>query len=256
VEALLRWRHPLHGAVPAETIVRVAEETGTIGALTEWVLRAGTLAAAGLPDNVGLTINVSAAQLALPTFPHLLVSAIAGAGLAPGRLCLEVAATCLDDAAARRGLSTATGLGVRIAIDRFDGRVALAGITEDVGVSAVKLDRALIADIDADPNGRTLLRSVVELARTAGLSTIAVGVEADAEMRAAVEAGCVCAQGFHVAPPMSFEALAERLGCRNAAVAPVASPRQIDVSLRELFPDTTLPERARAEAAVAIATVA
>lgn len=258
VEALLRWRHPLHGAVPAETIVRVAEETGTIGALTEWVLRASTLAAAALPDAVGLTINVSAVQLALPTLPHLLVSAIAGAGLAPSRLSLEVASTCLEDVAARRGLSAAAGLGVRIAIDRFDGRIALSPTADDIGISAVKLDRALIADIDADPDGRALLRSAVDVAQRAGLATIAVGIEAETEMRAAAEAGCVYAQGFHVAPPMSFEALAKRLDCRTTADAGAVSGRRIDLSLTDLLAgaDIAALEDMHAGPAVRMATVA
>ncbi|MEJ2291726.1 MAG: EAL domain-containing protein [Deinococcales bacterium] len=211
VEALLRWQHPRYGAVSPAEFIPLAEESGVIVALGGWALeeacrQAGSLRAA-LPD-LRVSVNVSALQLAQPSFFGDVVKALQQAGLPADALELDLGESIVrgpveDVQGTLRGLR---GLGVGIAIDDFGRGFSSLAYLRDLPVDAVKIAREVVHDLGASEEvprfGLAMMEAILGLARHLDLTIVAEGVETRAQFERLLALGCHRAQGFFFAPPM------------------------------------------------------
>jgi diguanylate cyclase (GGDEF)-like protein len=207
LEALLRWQHPVWGAVSPATFIPAAETSGTIVSLGEWVLRTAcddvqkVAAQHGRP--VGIAVNVSVRQLQASDFVAVVRSALHDSGLEPALLTLEITETLLmdDDGRSTAVLRELHGLGVHLSIDDFGtGHSSLARL-RTLPVSELKIDRAFVNEISADGDCGPIVTAVVAMARALGLSVVAEGVETPVQMQALQRLGCNAVQGFLISRP-------------------------------------------------------
>ncbi|TSE27328.1 putative signaling protein [Tepidimonas sediminis] len=200
-EALLRWRHPGLGEVAPAEFIPVAESSGRIVEIGDWVLREAVAAArrwVDLPQAPYVAVNVSVPQLLQPDFAARVRELTARAGLPPQRLELEVtesvAAGGLEDA--RRTLRSLVEAGFAVAIDDFGTGYSSLAYLRRLGFARLKIDRVFVQDIGRDADDEAIIRAIVQLAHTLGLSTIAEGVETVEQARFLAEAGCDVMQGW------------------------------------------------------------
>ena len=217
VEALLRWEHPELGPIPPSEFIPVAEESGLIGALGEFVLARATEETVkwrSADRALTLHVNLSAKQLIDPTLYLLVSASLTGAGMEPGRLCLEVTETAIleDPQIAKRHLEELRDLGVHLALDDFGvGYSSLSHVADLAPIDQVKIDRSFIARIGEQREG-AIVASIVSLCDELRLGTVAEGVETAAQ-RAELQAMNVRrAQGFLFARPAPPEVIEAALG--------------------------------------------
>lgn len=235
VEALLRWQHPRLGRISPSRFIPLAEESGLIVGIGNWVLRQATGQAAqwhraGL-DSLNVAVNVSPIQFARPDFVAEVEAALQESGLPPQALELEVteSAVMRDTAETTRHLERLHQLGVRVAIDDFGTGHASLGLLRRLKVNTLKVDRSFVQDLTNRQDARPLIEAILALARGLGLSVVAEGAETEAQLAALRELGCAEVQGYLLAHPLSAEDLtpllrahlgAQVLGEREAKVAP------------------------------------
>jgi diguanylate cyclase (GGDEF)-like protein len=209
VEALLRWRSPIHGEVPPAEFLPLAESSGLIGELQRWALEEATAAVAALPPAVGplrLGLNASACYIATGAVVADVEAALRRSGLPPEQLVVEISTGSVmsDDERVALDMAALRFMGVRVALDDYGtGSSALAHLTR-LPIDIVKLDRALISRIDRDPRMRALCESVVGIGRALAVDVVAEGVETAAQLAAVAGFGCGFAQGFLMSRPMSL----------------------------------------------------
>ncbi|MGY1856755.1 putative bifunctional diguanylate cyclase/phosphodiesterase [Modestobacter sp. SYSU DS0290] len=215
VEALLRWRHPVHGEVQPEEFLPIAERAGLLVELQRWLLRTATTGVQELPQHgsapLQLGVNVSAAHLAAGTLVADVTAALAESGLAPERLVVEVSEAALEGSHVIDDVTALRLMGVHLALDDFgSGRSALPRLGR-LPVDVIKLDRALLAAVDRDAYTRVVCESVVGLGARLGIDVVAEGVETSSQLAVLEGIGCGFAQGFLLARPVPLAALAELL---------------------------------------------
>jgi diguanylate cyclase (GGDEF)-like protein/PAS domain S-box-containing protein len=215
VEVLLRWNHPTRGSVPPDKFIPIAEQTGLIAAIGEWVLRNACAEAATwlLPDVAPyISVNASAAQITDRRFVRMVVSALQDSGLAPERLLLEITETMLLDnnAQVRSTVDELRALGIRIAIDDFGTGYSSLAYLHQLAIDVVKIDQSFVHDIDADQDHQALTRTMLALADGLDMTSIAEGVETEDELYELVRLGCQFAQGYLFSKPVTAEELHEQ----------------------------------------------
>jgi diguanylate cyclase (GGDEF)-like protein/PAS domain S-box-containing protein len=203
VEALVRWRHPVRGLLPPQDFIPVAEESGLIHRVGEWVLGRAIEQAACWADVPGLRVwvNVSPQQLAVPGLAERLAGRLARAGLPAHRLGIEVTESTLADASRLiQTLQEVRAMGVAVAIDDFGtGYSSLARLTA-CPVDVIKIDRSFVAHLGT-PRGGAVLSGIVTLAHAIGAYVIAEGVEAPEQLSVLRAMGVDSASGFLLARP-------------------------------------------------------
>lgn len=215
-EALLRWRDDAGRLQSAQEFIDVAETCGLIVTVGRWVLEQACRCAAGWPQRNGeaptLRVNVSARQFELPSLQADVAHALAGSGLPPTRLCLELTETALlgDVQAAAAGLARLRALGVCVALDDFGVGYSSLSYLKHLPVDAIKLDRRFIAGLPADRHDLAIVRAVAGLAQDIGLGLVAEGVETQAQAQAVRDCGIRRAQGFLFAPALPAAELLAR----------------------------------------------
>jgi diguanylate cyclase (GGDEF)-like protein/PAS domain S-box-containing protein len=216
-EALLRWERPERGVVSPEEFVPVLEETGLIVAVGDWVLRRVCADIRAWADAgrqpLPVSVNLSARQFQSRDLEGSIRSAIEAAGINAGLLELEITESHLmqDPEDAMRVLERLSEAGVRIAIDDFGtGYSSLSYLTR-FPVSALKIDRSFVNDIERDAHDAVIVRTIVEMAHTLGFLVIAEGVETENQLAFLHGLGCEQAQGFLFSRPMSAGRLAALL---------------------------------------------
>jgi diguanylate cyclase (GGDEF)-like protein/PAS domain S-box-containing protein len=221
-EALLRWRHPERGLVSPAEFIPLAEATGLIVPIGEWVLGEACREAARWrsvpPVNVG--VNLSARQFRNDALAETVRGALAASGLAGGRLVLEITETLLmeNPEASRRLLEPLKASGVRVVLDDFGTGYSSLAYLRHFPLDAVKIDRSFIRDIADDPEDATIVKAVIALAHELRLGVTAEGVETQEQLDFLLAHGCDNAQGFFFARPEPAAELVRRLG----ALAPSA----------------------------------
>jgi diguanylate cyclase (GGDEF)-like protein len=201
-EALLRWRHPQRGMVSPVEFIPVAEETGLINQLGEWVLTTACVEASTWPDNVKLAVNVSPVQFRSDTLALKVVAALAASGLSAGRLELEITEAVLirDDEAALAILHQLRALGVRIALDDFGTGYSSLSYLQRFPFDKIKIDRCFVAGI-AEPGGSSsIIQAVMVIAAARNMTTTAEGVETDQQKELLRGLGCTQMQGYLFSP--------------------------------------------------------
>ncbi len=208
VEALVRWEHPDRGMLTPDRFIPLAEHTGTIVAIDDWVLReaCGQLRAW---DDTGLApldiaVNVSASRLATGDLPARIAAAVREAGIAARRLEIEITETVAvdDDDAAVSGIKAVRQLGVRVAIDDFGmGHSALSRL-QTFPVDALKIDRSFVAPLIEGAERGSIADAMLAMGQSLGLHVIAEGVETHEHLRALRALGCGSAQGYLFSKPV------------------------------------------------------
>jgi diguanylate cyclase (GGDEF)-like protein/PAS domain S-box-containing protein len=206
-EALLRWRHAQRGDVPPSTFIAIAEETGQILQIGEWVLRTACREAAGWAKPLSVAVNVSAMQLHHAGFAELVHEVLWETGLKPHRLELEITETALirDLARALSTLRRLKALGVRIAMDDFGTGYSSLSNLRAFPFDKIKIDGSFIRSVDVNAQAATIVRAVLGLGRGLGLPVLAEGVESEAELAFLHSELCNEAQGYLLGRPGPIE---------------------------------------------------
>jgi predicted signal transduction protein with EAL and GGDEF domain len=203
-EALLRWQSPVRGAVSPLEFIPVAEETGIITSIGEWVLRTACLEAASWAGAQNVSVNVSAVQFKSRNLVATIVSALGESGLDPHRLELEVTESVMLDATgtALAVLQNLREIGVRVALDDFGIGYSSLGYLRDFPFDRIKIDQSFVRGTANDAVGRAIVRAVASLGQSLGIATVAEGVETEAQMARVVSDGCTDVQGYLISRPM------------------------------------------------------
>ena len=223
-EALLRWRHPVLGLVMPEEFIPVAEESGLIVQLGEWVLRTACLqqkawSQAGY-DVERVTVNISARQFQHRDLADVVGNIITQTGIARGALELELTETLLmsDVTNSVSTLRSLRRMGVAISIDDFGTGYSSLGYLKNFPIDSLKIDRTFVRDITTDRYDEAIAAAIVALARSLGLHVIAEGVETPSQLTQLLRLGCDEGQGYHFGaaqPPENCVAVLEQLGARR-----------------------------------------
>ncbi|MDP3898967.1 MAG: bifunctional diguanylate cyclase/phosphodiesterase [Mesorhizobium sp.] len=196
-EALLRWRHPKRGMISPTEFVPVAEETGMIAQIGEWVLRKACQDALSLPDDCFVAVNISPVQMMTRDFLPIVREVLRETGLLPSRLELEVTETAMmqDRERAAFVMRELSEMGISVAVDDFGTGYSNLSYLIDFQFQKLKIDRSFVSRIDKD-NGGAVISTIVGLSRALGVRTIAEGVETESQAMLLRAAGCDVVQGF------------------------------------------------------------
>ena len=212
LEALVRWAHPVHGFIPPDQFIPMAEDTGTIKLLTRWVLNAAAAYAAALKHegfDVNMAVNLSTHDLLDPTLPQRIMELLAHCKLEPSSLTLEVTESAMmeDPQQALAVITRLSEAGVSFAIDDFGTGYSSLGYLKQLPVHEVKIDRSFVTDMAEDASNAMIVHSIVELAHNLGLKVVAEGVESAAGWELLHRLACDMAQGYYLSRPLPAGAL-------------------------------------------------
>ncbi|MDZ4825874.1 MAG: PAS domain S-box protein [Actinomycetota bacterium] len=224
-EALVRWQHPERGLIAPAEFIPVAEETGLVVVLGEWVLEQAAREAAQWQvehdQSFLVSVNLSARQLAQPQLVEVVAGVIARTGVLPSNLCLEITESVLmDDAELAMGMiEQVRALGVRLHIDDFGTGYSSLGYLKRFPVDGVKIDRSFVDGLGTDPGDAAIVSAVIGLAHALELDVVAEGVETEEQLAELINLGCDAAQGYFFAPPQPAQDVRDLIG-RNRSWRP------------------------------------
>jgi diguanylate cyclase (GGDEF)-like protein len=210
-EALVRWRHPERGPISPAEFIPIAEESGLINELGEWVLTTACMDAARWPGDTRLAVNVSPVQFKSATLALKIMAALAASGLPAERLELEITEAVLirDDEAALAILHQLRAIGVRIALDDFGTGYSSLSYLQRFPFDKIKIDRVFVSDISAPGSGSSsIVQAVVHLAGARQMATTAEGVETEAQKQLLRSLGCSEMQGYLFSAAKSADQIA------------------------------------------------
>ncbi len=205
-EALLRWNHPIRGLVPPAEFIPIAEETGLIIPLGEWVLRGACQETANWPTNIKVAVNLSPAQLNSRNFTDVVVNALAASGVSANRLQLEITETVLlqNTFNTLATLQKLRALGVQIALDDFGTGYSSLSYLRSFPFDKIKIDRSFIQDLMTGAEPLAIVHAIAGLAKSLNMTSTAEGVETKQQLEALQALGCIEMQGYlfsHARPP-------------------------------------------------------
>ncbi len=203
-EALLRWRHPTKGMISPAVFIPVAEETGMIVELGNWVINRACMDAARWPSDVRVAVNLSPIQFRRGTVIEEVVGALRKSGLSPERLEVEITESLMmsDTAATREAIENLCAIGVRLAIDDFGtGYSSLARINR-IPFHKLKIDKSFIDELGQNPQALSIVKAITGLARDLGKSVVAEGVETAIQLDALRDLGVAEIQGYLFSRPL------------------------------------------------------
>jgi EAL domain-containing protein (putative c-di-GMP-specific phosphodiesterase class I) len=223
-EALLRWRHPQRGMILPSEFIPVAEETGLINQIGEWVLKTACADAAAWPDEVKVAINVSPVQFKSETLPLAVVSALAESGLPARRLEIEITEAVLmqHNEATLTTLHQLRDLGIDIVMDDFGTGYSSLRYLRSFPFDKIKIDRSFISDISDDEHSIAIVRAITVLAGGLNMTTTAEGVETPEQLEKVRALGCTEMQGYLFSRPREPQDLAQWMGSRCLGLEKVA----------------------------------
>ena len=236
-EALVRWQHPDHGLLPPGNFIPLAEETGLIVSLGEWVLRKACEDAsqlARLPD-VGpfrVAVNLSARQFSDESLIELVSSTLSRCQLDPALLELEITESFImhNTAHAARVLGRLKDMGVRVAMDDFGTGYSSLACLKRFPIDAIKIDRSFIQGLPGDADDATLTKAIIAMVHSLRLRIVAEGVETREQVEFLSRHGCDEIQGYYFSPPLAIDALIHLLRERpTSGPLPVAQPPSVAV---------------------------
>jgi len=230
VEALIRWEHPSAGLLYPDRFLPLAEQTGLIDPLTDWVIASALRQLVAWDDagvaELSMAVNVSARNLSHALFAERVLGALATSGVAARRLVLEITETALftDVERARTVLRRLSDAGITISLDDFGQGQTSLGYLSRLPLHELKIDRAFVTDLVRDDAHAAIVRSVVELAHNLGFVVVAEGVEDDETLGVLRAMGCDAAQGYGLSRPMPPERMAGWLAGRQPVPWPEWAP--------------------------------
>ena len=209
-EALLRWDHPERGVIPPAEFIPVAEETGLIAAIGEWVLREACRAAATWPEHVRVAVNLSPVQFKNRALVNQVTSALSAmrasiragsSSRSPSRCCSPIPTSTLET------LHRLRALGVRIAMDDFGTGYSSLSYLRSFPFDKIKIDRSFMTGLRPEDDSTAIIKAIIGLGQSLGMSTTAEGIETEEQLAAVREQGCNEVQGFLFSPPLPASSL-------------------------------------------------
>jgi diguanylate cyclase (GGDEF)-like protein len=226
VEALVRWRHPEHGIIPPNDFIPLAEETGLIVPIGEWVLRTACTQAKAWQQTcrraIRMAVNLSARQFKDENLTQIVLSALGDTGLEPRLLELELTeGTLMDDARATMAmLEQLRGIGVLLSIDDFGTGYSSMSYLKRFDVRALKIDKSFITGLPQDPENAAITRAIIAMAHGLKMIVVAEGVETDEQLTLLEQYGCDMAQGYFLGRPSPQESITQMLTVQRAPTSP------------------------------------
>jgi diguanylate cyclase (GGDEF)-like protein len=223
-EALVRWNHPTRGKIPPLEFIPVAEETGLIVQIGQWVLQEACAEAARWPNDVVLAVNLSPVQFKNRNLPEVVTSALANSGLPAERLELEITELVLlqESDGAFATLHQLRDLGIKIAMDDFGTGYSSLGYLRSFPFDKIKIDQSFIRDLPSKEGSIAIVRAVVGLSSSLGITAIAEGVETKEQFESLAAEGCNEVQGYLFSPPRPAAEIMQMLAAQRAPVDAVA----------------------------------
>ena len=218
-EALVRWRHPERGLVPPADFIPLAEETGLIGPLGQWVLRTACTQAARWPSHIRVAVNLSPAQFRDLRLAETVKAALTASGLAANRLELEITEGVLL-ADEERTLATLTRLraaGVSISMDDFGTGYSSLSYLRRFPFDKIKVDRSFVRQLPGDPESAAIVRAIITMGACLGMTITVEGVETAEQFAFTAASGCDQVQGYHVSRPLPEAEFLSFVDAREAA---------------------------------------
>lgn len=219
-EALVRWRHPIHGMISPANFIPLAEETGLILSIGRWVLRRacrqlGRWRARGF-DLASVSVNVSALQFTDPTFAATVQAALDETGIDPARLDLEITETAMSDDVERalNMLHTLKDMGVTLSIDDFGTGYSSLNYLKTMPIDTLKIDQSFVRDVVADAKDAAIASTIITLAQNLGFTVVAEGVETEDQAVFLRDRGCHYLQGYWIARPLRVPDFADFMAGR------------------------------------------
>jgi predicted signal transduction protein with EAL and GGDEF domain len=205
-EALVRWNHPGRGDVSPSVFIPVAEETGLINKIGDWVLEQACGQAAKWHSGVGISVNLSPCQLRDDELPLRVQEILRSAGLPAGRLSIEITESVLleDGQKSARLLTALRAMGVRIALDDFGTGYSSLSYLRTFPFDKIKIDRSFVVDLE-NPTSTAIIRAVVDIGKTLGSIVIAEGIETRQQLDRVRKHGARQAQGYYFSRPVPAE---------------------------------------------------
>ncbi len=213
-EALARWLHPVRGFVPPSDFIPLAEESGLIVAMGEWILREACREAASWSRPLQVAVNLSPAQFMHGDVVHVVHSILLETGLAPGRLELEITEGVLIEDF-DRGLALLRrlkALGVRISMDDFGSGYSSLSYLQAFPFDKIKIDRAFVINLGRNPQSAAIIRAVISLGHGLEMSIVAEGVETEEQLGFLADQGCDAVQGYFIGRPLPIAQYAAVVG--------------------------------------------
>jgi diguanylate cyclase (GGDEF)-like protein len=222
-EALLRWNHPVRGMISPAEFIPVAEETGLILQIGDWVLTTACAEATNWPPGIKLAVNISPVQFRSHAFSLKVANALATTGLSAGRLELEITEAVLirDDEAALAMLQHLRAIGVRIALDDFGTGYSSLSYLQRFPFDKIKIDRCFVSDIAEAEGSSSIVQAVVNIARSRNMTTTAEGVETERQREMLLGFGCTEMQGYLFSPAMPVAKIRMLLSRANSNAAAI-----------------------------------
>ena len=221
-EALVRWQHPQHGLLAPDSFIALAEETGIILKIGQWVLARSCAQMRLWHEKFGgdweISVNLSSRQLTQPALVSEIAQTLRDSGLRAGRLKLEITESAVmeDAETSIRTLRELQNLGVAIAIDDFGTGYSSLSYLRRFPVSNLKIDRSFVQKLGIDREDTEIVRAIITLSQTLGLSVTAEGVETDSQLQQLRDLGCDVAQGYLFSQPLPEDAVAALLESGDA----------------------------------------
>lgn len=212
-EALLRWRHPMRGMVSPADFIPIAEESGLIVPIGEWVMREACREAASWPHPLRIAINLSPVQFLRGSLPELVLQVLLETGLSPQRLELEITEGVLigDFVRAKSVLGRLKAIGVGIAMDDFGTGYSSLSYMQSFPFDRIKIDRGFIGNVEGNPQSAAIVRAAIGLGHGLNLPVIAEGVETESQREFLLSEGCDEIQGHLIGAPKPIRDYADVL---------------------------------------------
>ena len=225
-EALLRWRHPSRGLLQPEHFIPLAEETGLIVPLGEWVLRQACAEASGWAEDLMISVNLSPLQLRNDVLPDLVQSVLRESGLPAHRLELEITETALlqENRRTLDVLNELKSIGVRLAMDDFGTGYSSLNNLRHYPFDTIKIDGSFVVGMTHSSEDHSIVKALIDLGRGLDMRVTAEGVETSEQLMRLVADGCSEMQGFHMSYPLPADALRALLASVENEAIPSSNP--------------------------------
>ncbi|MDF2489611.1 MAG: diguanylate cyclase [Pseudomonas sp.] len=213
-EALVRWQHPDRGLVSPDTFIPIAEETGLIMALSDWVLETACTSAVHWPDDLFVSVNLSSKEFQAEQLTSRVRAALTGSGLSPARLELELTeSVMLEDAdGALSIMRSLKALGVRLAMDDFGTGYSSLSYLRSYPFDGLKIDKSFVSRLGESEDDRSIIKAIVGLGRALSLTVTAEGIETSEHLEILKSVTCDEGQGYYLSRPMDAVSFAGCLG--------------------------------------------
>ena len=231
-EALVRWKHPVRGFVPPMEFIPLAEETGMIFELGEWVLRQACAHAATWPEAIKVAVNLSPVQVVNADLPVLVHQILINTGLSPSRLELELTESTIinDKVRSLHVLRRIKALGVTIALDDFGTGYSSLATLRTFPFDKIKLDRTFMSEIETSLQAKAIIRAVLALGKSLGVPVLAEGIETPEQMAILSAEGCDEGQGYFLGRPQPHDLLGRDGVLRIDGPASIDAPPNISAA--------------------------